>query len=85
MQSPSTVIMVRPANFGFDPETATTNAFQQKSEMTDIELKSKVEFEFDQAVVKLRQVGVEVKVFEDRNTPICPGIVDINIKIWLID
>ena len=74
MQSPSKVIMVKPANFGFDPETAATNAFQHKSQMTEMELKSKVEFEFDQAVVKLRHVGVEVKVFEDRNMPICPGI-----------
>jgi len=65
-QAPSTVLMVRPAHFGFNPLTASSNAFQKNDldksfhEVQAIALK-----EFDGFVNKLREFKVEVVVIED--------------------
>ena len=40
-QAPHEVIMVRPANFAFDPDTASTNFFQEKPDMSTQQLKEK--------------------------------------------
>ena len=52
LQSPNEVIMVRPGAFGFDEETAETNAFQQKPRDfdTDTTTQTTALDEFDNAV-----------------------------------
>ncbi|MEQ8811720.1 MAG: arginine deiminase-related protein, partial [Imperialibacter sp.] len=60
------VLMVRPANFGPNPETAGSNSFQsaaQAGELDQIRLQSIAEF--DAAVDTLRNGGVEVIVAQD--------------------
>ncbi|MEQ8688483.1 MAG: arginine deiminase-related protein [Imperialibacter sp.] len=60
------VLMVRPANFGPNPETAGSNSFQsaaQTGELDQIRLQSIAEF--DAAVDTLRNGGVEVIVAQD--------------------
>ncbi|MEQ9377956.1 MAG: arginine deiminase-related protein [Imperialibacter sp.] len=60
------VLMVRPANFGPNPETAGSNSFQsaaQTGELDQIRLQSIAEF--DAAVNTLRNGGVEVIVVQD--------------------
>ena len=58
----STVVMIRPAGFGFDPETAETNAFQQTAEG---DVSSLALAEFDTAVSVLRKY-VNVIVVQER-------------------
>jgi hypothetical protein len=75
-QTTDTILMVRPAHFGFNEETAANNAFQvndQSLSATEIQEKAKVEF--DNFVGKLRAVGVKVIVVEDTSDPITPDAV----------
>lgn len=61
-----TVLMVRPAGFGFNEETAATNAFQQRATGADgREVHSAAVREFDAMVTELRGAGVWVIVAED--------------------
>ncbi|MBK7870412.1 MAG: amidinotransferase [Saprospiraceae bacterium] len=62
--------MVRPANFGFNEETAANNAFQKNdSSLMPAEIKKKAIKEFDDFVYLLRQTGVDVTVVEDTESP----------------
>lgn len=56
------VLMVRPAQFGFNFETASSNSFQNKVE---VERVSEVALlEFDEVVKQLKEVGIDVLVSE---------------------
>ncbi len=61
--------MIRPARFGFNPETAATNAFQHDGDATNALQ------EFDAASEILADAGVEVHVFEDTPEPITPDAI----------
>jgi hypothetical protein len=53
--SASTLLMVRPQGFGFNEETASSNAFQQKSANHDLHfIAQQALLEFDQTVDVLR-------------------------------
>ncbi|GMQ30801.1 citrulline utilization hydrolase CtlX [Algoriphagus confluentis] len=70
MQTSSVILMVRPANFGFNPETAENNFYQQKDQRSADEIRELARKEFDGFVALLRDQGVEVIVIEDSETPI---------------
>ena len=70
MQTSSVILMVRPANFGFNPETAENNFYQQKDQRSADEIRDLARKEFDGFVALLRDQGVEVIVIEDSETPI---------------
>lgn len=65
--------MIRPANFGFNPQTAVNNTFQNEVEILDSS--TLAQQEFDGAVATLRQAGVEVVVIDDTPAPIKPDAV----------
>lgn len=65
--------MIRPVNFGFNEETASSNAFQRKSAVTDVN--SKAQQEFDQMVGILRSNGVDVTVVDDTPVPYKPDSI----------
>jgi hypothetical protein len=73
MQLPTAVVMVRPASFGFNPDTAPSFMFQR--EITDTsrrEIERRARIEFDLLASRLRDAGVDVIVIEDKddlNTP----------------
>ncbi len=70
-QITSTIMMVRPANFGFNPETAATNTFQKNDTSNTINtIKEKAILEFDAFVEKLKANGMQVKVVQDTLIPI---------------
>lgn len=75
-QITSKIIMVRPANFGFNHETAVNNSFQSiddnhsKKELKDIAIE-----EFDSMVELLRSHGIEVLVWEDTAKPVKPDAI----------
>lgn len=74
--------MVRPAAFGFNEETALTNAFQSRG--ADLEAANeKAQIEFDRAVNDLRNAGVHVQVFEDSTEPVKPDAIFPNNWISL--
>jgi hypothetical protein len=67
--------MIRPANFGFNAETAPSNAFQQKLEYGAEQAQAHALEEFDALVSKLKQHHVDVIVMEDTTEPITPDAV----------
>jgi hypothetical protein len=70
------ILMVRPANFGFNEETAANNAFQNRDgSLNPEQIRAHALAEFDAAVVTLREAGVHVIVAQDSETPIKPDAV----------
>ncbi len=69
----SQILMIRPVNFGFNEQTAESNAFQKNSEQA--EMQQKALYEFDAFVKVLRANGVEVKVIDDMPEPHTPDSI----------
>lgn len=72
-QTTSEVLMVRPCAFGYNPQTASNNAFQHK-ENEDRAQKLALA-EFDSYVELLRSFGVKVNVIEDTPEPHTPDSI----------
>jgi hypothetical protein len=69
-------MMIKPANFGFNAQTAVNNSFQSKSEeQSKNEIRDLAIAEFENMVEKLRVHGVNVKVVEDTPSPIKPDSI----------
>ena len=68
------VLMLRPAAFGANPETAASNAFQQVAPAAG-EIRAAALAEFDAFAAALAAAGVEVLVVEDTRTPETPDAV----------
>lgn len=75
-QTTNHLLMVRPAHFAFNEETAGSNAFQQRSgvDATNSLQRQALE-EFDTYVGLLRQNGVEVTVVQDTAPPFTPDSI----------
>jgi len=69
------VLMVRPAAFGYNIETAESNAFQNQVALSRDEILHQALIEFDRAVEILRDAGVEVFVAQDTPFPEKPDAV----------
>ena len=75
-QTTSHLLMVRPARFAFNEETAGNNAFQQRSdEAGENGLQQQALKEFDDYVALLRQNGVRVTVVDDTPYPFTPDSI----------
>lgn len=61
--------MVRPANFGFNPETAESNFYQKRDARTAQEINRAAQKEFDDFVSLLDKKGVQVILVEDSEDP----------------
>ena len=72
-QSANTVLLVRPAAFGFNAEAARTNVFSHAS--PDPEIAGRALVEFDRFAEKLGGAGVEVLSFDDTAVPEKPDAV----------
>jgi len=77
-QTSRTVLMVRPANFGFNLQTAVTNFYQKEDERTASEIGVLAQMEFDNQVAMLRDQGVKVIVEEDTLNPFKPDAIFAN-------
>ncbi len=72
----SKVLMIRPVNFGFNSQTAESNSFQQKTESDTAEtIQSKALLEFDAFSKKLIDVGIDVIIFDDTDSPHTPDSI----------
>lgn len=69
------ILMVRPASFGYNPQTAESNAFQVEVDLSSEEIQANALREFDLMVEELRENGIEVLVFEDSENPYTPDAV----------
>jgi len=76
MQLPSAVVMVRPASFGFNPDTAPSFMFQRETtEASRKEIERRARMEFDILAGRLREAGVEVIIVEDKEDLNSPDAV----------
>jgi hypothetical protein len=78
-QTTTNIMMVRPANFGYNPQTAVSNTFQDndtslsKAKISDLAIE-----EFDGFVAKLLAAGINVIVAQDADEPKKPDAVFCN-------
>ncbi|MEN0053472.1 MAG: arginine deiminase-related protein [Mucilaginibacter sp.] len=74
MQSTSNILMIRPVSFGFNEQTAASNAFQNRD--TDQQtVQEKALAEFDSFVRILKDNGVNVTVVDDTLHPHTPDSI----------
>jgi len=70
-----TLLMIRPAHFGFNSETAINNVFQTKPTIAETVITAKAIAEFDQFVEKLRSEKIEVEVWQDDGQEVRPDAI----------
>ena len=73
-QSTSHILMIRPVNFGFNEETAASNAFQNRSNGHH-DVQHKALHEFNRFVNVLQENGVDVTVVDDTPEPHTPDSI----------
>ena len=73
MQTTDTVLMIEPAAFGFNAETAQNNYFQVNSE--NAETQNRALQEFNNFVEKLRSTGINVITVKDTLEPHTPDSI----------
>lgn len=66
MQITNTILMVRPAAFRMNEQTSVNNYFQEELDLQETQINDQAKAEFDAFVDKLRKVGVEVLVYQDK-------------------
>lgn len=71
----TTILMVRPAAFGFNAETAANNFFQSEPGISKAELQAKAVREFDEMVSRLCDENVNVIVINDTTDPPKPDAI----------
>ncbi|MBK7252039.1 MAG: amidinotransferase [Gammaproteobacteria bacterium] len=74
-QCASRVLMVRPAAFGYNPQTAASNHLQIDARLAPAEAQARTRDEFDALVCALRGSGIEVFVAQDTAPPARPDAV----------
>jgi hypothetical protein len=76
-QATSHILMIRPVRFGFNEQTAVTNAFQdvKLAAQTKDLAQEDAQREFDEMVLHLKAVGVDVIEIEDTPEPHTPDSI----------
>ena len=75
-QTADSLLMIRPANCGYNPQTAASNAFQKQIEkLSTEEIQARAAEEFDNLVGILRRHNINVFVAEDTPEPAKPDAV----------
>ncbi len=75
-QTTSSILMVRPASFGYNAETSVNNAFQQeKTNLSSSTVAKKAVEEFDTFVKVLEGKNIDVMVIDDSTLPPKPDAV----------
>jgi hypothetical protein len=74
-QLPHTLVMIRPAAFGFNSQTASTNSFQQNHDHLRDQIQRDALHEFDAMAALLSAHDVDVRIFDDDLTVRKPDAV----------
>lgn len=76
MQNTSNILMVRPANFQYNIQTAASNDYQKNiTTVTQDEINRLAQQEHDEFVALLKQHGIHVEVVQDTPDPIKPDAI----------
>lgn len=76
MQITNSILMIRPVAFRMNEQTMVNNYYQKVLDNTSSEtVNAKAQEEFDNFVIKLRSVGVDVTVVEDTLEPNTPDSI----------
>jgi len=67
--------MIRPAAFGYNADTAGSNAFQEQTTLVAEDVQRRAVAEFDGVVAALKNARVEIVVFDDTPEPPKPDAV----------
>lgn len=73
-QSTNNILMIRPVSFGFNDQTAESNAFQTR-DANQLQVKAKALAEFDGLVNILRDNSVNITVIDDTPEPHTPDSI----------
>lgn len=73
MKMVSHLLMIKPVNFGFNPETAVNNTFQVREQSNDVQKKALKEFEY--FVRLLTTYDIDVTVIDDTPLPYTPDSI----------
>lgn len=82
MQFTNNVLLVKPARFGFNEQTAPSNAFQKNIHTSFSNIAEAIK-EFDRMQLQLSESGINTLVIEDSKDPIKPDAVFPNNWISL--
>ncbi|MBX2951095.1 MAG: amidinotransferase [Leadbetterella sp.] len=74
-QVTSNLLMIRPVNFAFNRETASSNSFQKQNDINQEALNSSAQECFDELVAQLRLRDINVHVFDDTAEPYTPDSI----------
>jgi hypothetical protein len=74
-QTADAVLMVRPASFGWNPQTQASNRFQRDEPGLAGAANERARAEFDALALQLRAAGIAVSVAADVATPVCPDAI----------
>ena len=76
-QATSRILMIRPVHFGFNEQTAESNAFQdiKLAAQTKDVAQEDARREFDEMVRQLQAIGVEMMVYDDTTDPYTPDSI----------
>lgn len=75
MQITDTILMIRPASFSYNAETAVTNHFQHELFLSPEQIQLKAASEFDNMVAGLQSNGIDVIVIDDTADPVKPDAI----------
>ena len=75
MQSATHILLVRPVSSAYNPETATSNAFQREADVDPMTPVRRAQHEFDAFAEGLRNAGIDVIVVDDTDSPAKPDAV----------
>ena len=75
MQSATHILLVRPVSSAYNPETATSNAFQREVDVDPMTAVRRAQHEFDAFAEGLRNAGIDVIVVDDTDSPAKPDAV----------
>lgn len=71
----NTLLLVRPAAFGFNAQTAVSNGFQQTKPLAAEETQLRALAEFDEVVSTLRSADIQLLVLDDTTYPPKPDAI----------
>src|ERR1035437_892498 len=74
-QTTNTILMIEPVAFGFNPQTAVNNYFQQSDFVAEADVQQLALAEFKGMVEKLRVNGINVIVVKDTEQPHTPDSI----------
>lgn len=80
-QCTNTLLMIRPASFGYNPQTAETNAFQSTDKISNAQQQAL--HEFNLAVKTISDKGINLIVIDDTNLPVKPDAIFPNNWIYM--